>query len=283
MARLTALAAVGVLLLVGSAFGAGDPDVAALQVALQTRGLYGGTIDGVAGEATTNAVIAFQKHKRLVPDGVVGPATRKALGKRWSPDLGSRRLGLGAVGWDVAELQFALALHGFPSGQFDGAFGWHVQHAVERFQRYAGLTVVGLAGPQTVAALQAPAPRCPIRLAWPLRAPVGGAFGPRGSRFHPGIDLEASTGTPVGAAAWGRVTWAGSADGYGKLVVVAHGSGVRTFYAHLSRIDVRLGQRVARGSRVGLVGATGETTGPHLHFEVRVRGAAVDPIPALPA
>jgi murein DD-endopeptidase MepM/ murein hydrolase activator NlpD len=63
--------------------------------------------------------------------------------------------------------------------------------------------------------------------------------------------------------------------------VLAHGSGVRTFYAHLSRIDVRLGQRVASGSTVGLVGATGRATGPHLHFEVRLRGAAVDPATAL--
>ncbi len=283
MARLTALAAVGALLLAGSAFGAGAPDVAALQVALQTRGLYGGTIDGVVGASTTKAVIAFQKRRQLVPDGVVGPATRKALGKRWRADLGSRHLGFGAVGWDVAELQFALAVHGFPSGSFDGAFGWHVQAAVERFQRYAGLPVVGFVGPQTVAALQAPAARCPLRLAWPLRGPVGSLFGPRGSRFHPGIDLEAPTGMPVGAAAGGQVTWAGVADGYGNLVVLAHGSGVRTFYAHLSRIDVRLGQHVGRGSRVGLVGATGEATGPHLHFEVRVRGAAVDPLPALTA
>ena len=77
------------------------------------------------------------------------------------------------------------------------------------------------------------------------------------------------------------MTWAANADGYGHLVVVAHGSGVRTFYAHLSRIDVRVGQHVETGNHLGRVGATGEATGPHLHFEVRVRGAAVDPMPAL--
>jgi murein DD-endopeptidase MepM/ murein hydrolase activator NlpD len=77
------------------------------------------------------------------------------------------------------------------------------------------------------------------------------------------------------------VTFAGFDDGYGQLVVLAHGSGVTTWYAHLSRIDVRLGACVAAGAGLGAVGATGRATGPHLHFEVRVRGAAVDPRPAL--
>jgi murein DD-endopeptidase MepM/ murein hydrolase activator NlpD len=126
-------------------------------------------------------------------------------------------------------------------------------------------------------------PRCPIPLAWPLRAAVGDAFGPRGTGFHPGLDLRAPTGTRVGAAAAGRVVFAGyDAGGYGNLVEVAHGNGVVTMYAHLSRISVRLGAAVAAGTRVGRVGSTGEATGPHLHFEVRVRGAAVDPRSALP-
>ena len=89
-------------------------------------------------------------------------------------------------------------------------------------------------------------------------------------------------GTPVAAAAPGRVEVAGTTyGGYGNLVVVAHTNGVETYYAHLSRILVRAGQAVTTGSLVGLVGSTGESTGPHLHFEVRVRGAAVDPLPAL--
>lgn len=281
MIRLAGLIAAGALLLAGSAHAAGDPDVAALQVALHTRGLYAGTIDGVPGETTTRALIAFQRRRRLVPDGVVGPATRRALGRRWSRNLGSRPLGFGAAGWDVAELQFALAWHGFPSGTFDGVFGFHVQGAVRRFQRYAGLPVVGVAGPRTLAALLAPPARSPLRLGWPVRAAVSSPFGPRGDRFHAGIDLEARTGTPVRAAAAGLVTWAGPADGFGNLVVLAHGSGVRTLYAHLSRIDVALGSRVRDGARIGLVGATGEATGPHLHFEVRVRGASIDPLTAL--
>jgi murein DD-endopeptidase MepM/ murein hydrolase activator NlpD len=78
------------------------------------------------------------------------------------------------------------------------------------------------------------------------------------------------------------VTFAGwSAGGWGYLVAIAHSNGVRTLYAHLSRVSVRVGQRVAAGQRVGRVGASGYATGPHLHFEVRLRGAAVDPLPAL--
>ena len=107
-------------------------------------------------------------------------------------------------------------------------------------------------------------------------------FGPRGYGFHAGVDLVAPAGAPVAAAAPGRVVWAGyRAGGWGLLVTIAHRDGVRTMYAHLSRVGVRLGERVAAGARVGRVGATGDATGPHLHFEVRLRGAAVDPLPAL--
>ena len=111
---------------------------------------------------------------------------------------------------------------------------------------------------------------------------MGDPFGPRGNRFHAGIDLIAPAGAPVAAAGAGRVVWAGSrAGGWGLLVVVAHSHGVRSMYAHLSRVDVRLGQYVTTGQRLGRVGATGDATGPHLHFELRVRGAAVDPLTAL--
>jgi len=116
---------------------------------------------------------------------------------------------------------------------------------------------------------------------WPLLAAVGDRFGPRDGGFHAGIDLLASAGTDVIAAAPGRVTWARRRDGWGKLVTIAHGHGVRTMYAHLSTVGVRVGQWISGGTLVGLVGATGDATGPHLHFEVRVRGAAVDPLHAL--
>jgi murein DD-endopeptidase MepM/ murein hydrolase activator NlpD len=122
----------------------------------------------------------------------------------------------------------------------------------------------------------------PIPLAWPLLARVGDGFGVRGRRFHAGIDLPVRAGTPVCAAAPGTVTWAGRrAGGWGILVVVRHADGVKTLYAHLSSVAVRRGDVVAGGAVLGRAGSTGDATGPHLHFEVRVHGAAVDPLGAL--
>jgi murein DD-endopeptidase MepM/ murein hydrolase activator NlpD len=255
---------------------ASDTRVAALQIALQARGLYTGAIDGVPGPQTTAAVRRYQRRAGLAPDGVAGPQTIAALGGH--AKLGGRVLGLGMHGLDVAALQFALAWHGFPSGTFDGVFGSHTDAALRRFQRFARLAVDGRAGPATAAALRRSRPVCPLRLAWPLQAPIGSPFGPRGSRFHTGIDLVAPAGVGIAAAGPGYVSWAGWRDGgWGELVVIAHRDGVRSMYAHLSRVEVRLGERVGAGFEVGRVGATGDATGPHLHFEVRLRGAAVDP------
>jgi murein DD-endopeptidase MepM/ murein hydrolase activator NlpD len=271
------------LVLAPAAAGSRDAGIAALQVALQARGLYAGTIDGVKGPSTTAAVERFQRRARLAVDGVPGPRTRKALGHYGKHLLGSRPLTNGATGWDVAALQFLLAWHGFPSSAFDGGLGLHTERALRHYQRWAGLPVDGVAGASTLAALRRPPAGCPLALAWPLTAPVGDAFGPRGARFHAGIDLIAASGTPVAAAAAGRVVFAGlAAGGWGKLVVVAHAQGVRTMYAHLSSIAVRRGTLVSTGHVLGAVGATGDADGPHLHFEVRLHGAAVDPRTALP-
>jgi len=262
---------------------AADPGVAALQVGLHARGLYRGPIDGVTGPATEKAIRRLQARARIAVDGVVGPKTRRALGRFARHRLGTRPLRIGKAGWDVASLQFQLAEHGFPSGTFDGVFGPHIDTALRRFQEWAGLKADGVAGPETLGALTAPPVTIPLPLDWPLAVHViGSPFGPRDDRWHSGIDLPAPVGTPAYAARSGEVVWAGWRGAYGFLVTVAHGHGERSMYAHLSRIDVRVGVWVGQGVRVGLVGATGDATGPHLHFEVRVRGAAVNPLRALP-
>jgi peptidoglycan hydrolase-like protein with peptidoglycan-binding domain len=280
--RLWLAATLSALLLAPSvAAAAGRPDVAALQVALRGAGLYGGTIDGVAGPGTRAAVTRFQARNGLVADGVAGSVTRAALGRRGRPTLGSRTMRRGHSGWDVAALQFALAWHGFPSGNIDGGFGSHTDAAVRRFQAWSGLGADGAAGAATLRALARPIPSSPIWLVQPLRWRIGDPFGPRGNRFHTGIDYPAAAGTPVGAAGRGQVMFAGwDSSGYGNLVVVEHPRAVRSWYAHLAGIAVSRGAYVAAGNRIGTVGATGHATGPHLHFEVRVAGAAVDPMTA---
>jgi len=118
-------------------------------------------------------------------------------------------------------------------------------------------------------------------LIWPCDGVVVSGFGMRWGRMHEGIDIGCAYGTPNGAAASGTVIYAGWLGGYGNLVVVDHGNGLSTAYAHASSILVSVGQSVSQGQTVSLVGSTGHSTGPHLHFEVRVNGVAVDPLPYL--
>ena len=103
-------------------------------------------------------------------------------------------------------------------------------------------------------------------------------FGPRWGRFHYGIDIANSVGTAIKAAAGGIVTRAGSAGSYGNLIIIDHQNGTSTRYAHLSRIDVKVGQAVEQGQSIAKMGNTGRSTGSHLHFEVRVGGVAQNPL-----
>nr|WP_254696056.1 M23 family metallopeptidase [Palleronia sp. THAF1] len=118
----------------------------------------------------------------------------------------------------------------------------------------------------------------------PFALPVAGnfrftsGFGPRWGRMHSGTDFAGSHGTPIVSTADGVVIHAGRAGGYGNLVKIRHEFGIETRYAHLSRIRVKVGQRVSRGDRIGDMGNTGRSTGTHLHYEVRVGGKAVNPM-----
>jgi murein DD-endopeptidase MepM/ murein hydrolase activator NlpD len=123
---------------------------------------------------------------------------------------------------------------------------------------------------------------------WPVDGTLEGGFGGRrnpfggpGYEFHSGQDIEAAWGTPVVAGASGRVSFVGWQNGYGQLVVVDHGSGLTTRYGHLSHIDVELNQTVSRAQLLGKVGSTGRSTGPHLHYEVRINDQPVNPLPYL--
>lgn len=120
---------------------------------------------------------------------------------------------------------------------------------------------------------------------WPVSGTLEGGFGGRrnpfggpGYEFHSGQDIEAPWGAPVVAGASGRVAFVGWQNGYGQLVVVDHGGGLTTRYGHLSHIDVEADQTVSRGQLLGKVGSTGRSTGPHLHYEVRINDQPVNPL-----
>lgn len=120
---------------------------------------------------------------------------------------------------------------------------------------------------------------------WPVEGTLEGGFGGRrnpfgggGYEFHSGQDIEAPWGAPVVAGASGRVSFVGWQNGYGQLVVVDHGGGLTTRYGHLSHIDVGLNQTVSRAQLLGKVGSTGRSTGPHLHYEVRINDQPVNPM-----
>jgi murein DD-endopeptidase MepM/ murein hydrolase activator NlpD len=124
---------------------------------------------------------------------------------------------------------------------------------------------------------------------WPVKGTLDSAFGGRrnpfggpGYEYHEGQDIEAEIGTPVNATANGTVLCAGWQNGYGQVIYIDHGNGLSTRYGHLSQINVSVGQTVSRGEIIGLVGSTGRSTGPHLHYEVRINNEPVNPIKYLP-
>ena len=244
---------------------------------------------------TKAAIVSFQRHRGLAVDGVVGPRTRAAFGKRGRPAFGSRTMKRGDRGWDVAAMQYILARRGYPPGAIDAVFGPMTDAALRNFQRAYGLSADGLAGPMTIGALRhgrasrgtpgtTPVVNGPVRLLRPVPGPIGDRFGTRrsGGRTHTGIDFPVAAGTRIGAAGVGVVEFAGwNNGGYGNLVVVRHRLGYTTWYAHMSRIAVSAGLSVTGGTTLGYVGSTGHATGPHLHFELRRNAVPIDPMPYL--
>jgi murein DD-endopeptidase MepM/ murein hydrolase activator NlpD len=131
---------------------------------------------------------------------------------------------------------------------------------------------------QATSGYEPPSGGSPGRLQWPVSGSVTSGFGMRWGRMHEGIDIAVPAGTPVHAAAAGRIAYAGWMSGYGNLVVVDHGGGLSTAYGHNTSVTVSVGQDVAAGEEIAVSGSTGHSTGPHVHFEVRVNGAPVDPL-----
>jgi murein DD-endopeptidase MepM/ murein hydrolase activator NlpD len=115
-------------------------------------------------------------------------------------------------------------------------------------------------------------------LIWPVRGPVTSPYGQRWGRLHAGIDIGAGTGVPIRAAKAGEVVFSGTMSGYGNVVVIDHGGGFSTLYAHQSRTAAGDGAGVSQGQVIGYVGSTGNSTGPHLHFETRVGGSPQNPM-----
>jgi murein DD-endopeptidase MepM/ murein hydrolase activator NlpD len=120
---------------------------------------------------------------------------------------------------------------------------------------------------------------------WPVVGKLESGFGGRRNpfggnsyEFHSGQDIDAATGDPVVAGASGKVAFIGWQNGYGQLIVVDHGGGLTTRYGHLSHIDVAQGQTIERSQFIGRVGSTGRSTGPHLHYEIRINDEPVNPL-----
>jgi murein DD-endopeptidase MepM/ murein hydrolase activator NlpD len=123
---------------------------------------------------------------------------------------------------------------------------------------------------------------------WPVTGRLTDFYGPRrnpfggGGEFHPGQDIANAVGTPVIATANGKVIYANWQNGYGRLIEIEHGNGITTRYAHLSKLEVVEGQEITRGQLIGLLGSSGRSTGPHVHYEVRINNETVNPLDYLP-
>lgn len=153
-------------------------------------------------------------------------------------------------------------------------------------QLYNGFIVVGqqlfIPGGRLTRSAAGPSRAGVLRFLWPAAGEISSGFGYRWGRMHAGIDVAADTGTPVVAAKAGYIVYAGWWGGYGYTVMIEHGQGYSTLYAHLSDYVAAKGDYVAAGKLIGYVGNTGYSTGPHLHFEIRHHGEPINPFMLLP-
>src|SRR3954464_10977183 len=277
--------------------GSQGPDVVRVQSALAQ------VPDGIFGSRTDAAVRIFQARNGLASDGIVGPKTWGVLfgphGASYAPATPQFQFKIQrASRTEEARIRPALAGHGpvakivlhttpGSGGDSSGSGGGGGGH-----QQASTTPAVDTTGPAPGQGSTAPvsAPSTPVstscgssRMVAPVKNYiVTGRFGEsRPGHMHAGIDLAVPYGTPIVAAACGIVTTAESQSGYGNIVCVKHSSSLTTCYAHMSRFATRVGQHVHQGQVIGYVGTTGNSTGPHVHFETRLNGRPTNPAPYL--
>lgn len=236
-----------------------------------------GTVTGAGGGlADVQARIASIKAQMAALAAPVAPRLPAAIAPAAAASLASPAT---AQGTFAAALDSAMGRQTLGAGGSTSPLGLSPAPSLSALPGLAGLGAPSAATPTA-------GPSTPAAGSWVL--PVQGGrissvFGPRSGvagrahEHHTGLDIAAPSGTPVKAASDGVVISAGSAGNYGNAVVVDHGNGVTTRYAHNSKLHVTEGQQIRAGDTIAAVGSTGRSTGPHLHFEVRVNGDAVDP------
>lgn len=259
--------------------------------------------EGGTAQAPAPATPQAPAPQAPAPAAPVAPAPVTA-----APAPVPQQLRPGARGAPVKSLQRALRKRGIKV-PVDGAYGARTRAGVRILQRRMKVKPTGIADARVLRRLgitvravastpagvrnaaggfdEYPVPQpndttpSAAGFVWPANGMVSSPFGPRWGRMHEGLDIAAPTGRPVRAAKAGVVVTAAASGAYGNLIVVDHGGGEQTRYAHLSAFDVAKDTPVAIGQVIGRIGNTGRSTGPHLHFEIRLGGTAVDPLPYL--
>lgn len=206
------------------------------------------------------------------------PAFRPTFGSHSLQNSGSTL----SVPWILVPLALLILL---PSGIFAL---YHRQPAGENTTAPQVQTTQTAVWPQQTTTAEKPAFSAELLAKtpsiWPASGRITSGFGWRnspleeGSELHQGVDIAVSTGTPIVATADGEVVHSGPAGGYGNMVQIRHGNGIETIYGHNSRLAVTVGQTVKKGQIISYAGSTGYSTGPHVHYEVRENGTAVDPM-----